>query len=272
MRHPRQPARAEGRHGREARNVRRHLPQRRLHSLQGAAARVRAVRGRPATHFGVMGIDVKPKLDLAQDARLQGRGREGQHRRRRLPAAQEQGRSFPRHRAHQGAGRRRGDVHQRREAGHRRRRRSSSPRARRVAQLPGIEIDENGDRVVHRRAVATEGAQTAAGHRRRRYRTGARLGVAAARRRGDGRRVSRPRSAGHRRRGGAAAAAHPRQAGHDLQARSQGDGRCQEWRRAASDDRAVEGRRRPRRSRRMSCSSPSAACRSPRGWAWRRRA
>ena len=73
----------------------------------------------------------------AKDARLQGRGREGQHGRRRLPAAQEQGRSFPRHRAHQGAGRRRGDVHQRREAGHRRPRRSSSPRARKSPSCRG---------------------------------------------------------------------------------------------------------------------------------------
>ena len=112
------------------------------------------------SHFGAMGIDVKPKLDLAQDARLQGRGRQRQHRRRRLPDAQEQGRSFPRHRAHQGAGRRRGDVHQRREAGHRRqvdRHRHGLGRC----QAAGHRDRREGGRVVDRRAVAAEGAEAA---------------------------------------------------------------------------------------------------------------
>ena len=45
VRHPRGPARHEGRRRREARDARRHLPQRRLHPLEGAAARVRALRG-----------------------------------------------------------------------------------------------------------------------------------------------------------------------------------------------------------------------------------
>ena len=60
------------------------------------------------------------------------------------------------------------------------------------------------DRLLHRRAVAAEGAQAHAGRRRRRHRPGARLGVAAARLRGDGRRVSRPHPARHGRRGRAA--------------------------------------------------------------------
>ena len=55
----------EGRGGREARHPRRHLPQRRLHPVEGAAARLRDVRGgRPC--FAKMGIGVgTPKLDLA---------------------------------------------------------------------------------------------------------------------------------------------------------------------------------------------------------------
>ncbi len=50
--------------------------------------------------FAGMGIEVAPKLDLAQDAGLQGPGREGQRRRRRLPAQEEQDRHHPRHRHH----------------------------------------------------------------------------------------------------------------------------------------------------------------------------
>ena len=70
-----------------------------------------------------------------------------------------------------------------------------------VARLNGIEIDE-------KRIVSSTGAleldkvpQQAARGRRRRHRARARLGLAAARRGGDGRRISRPHPARHRRRG-----------------------------------------------------------------------
>ena len=70
-----------------------------------------------------------------------------------------------------------------------------------VARLPGIDIDE-------KRIVSSTGAlelpkvpQEASDRRRRHYRARARLGVAPARRRGDGRRIFRPHPAGHRQRG-----------------------------------------------------------------------
>ena len=45
LRHPRGAARPEDRRRREGHDLRRHLPQRRLHSVEGAAARLRTVRG-----------------------------------------------------------------------------------------------------------------------------------------------------------------------------------------------------------------------------------
>ena len=50
-----------------------------------------------------------------------------------------------------------------------------------VAQAQGVEIDEKRIVVVDRRAGARQGAEAAAGGRRRRDRARARLGVAAAR-------------------------------------------------------------------------------------------
>ena len=75
------------------------------------------------------------------DDDLQGRGREGQRRRRCVPLAQEQDRPLPRHgpRARRRQGR--GDLHQRRDADHRDQG-SVIATGSEPAQLPGIEIDE----------------------------------------------------------------------------------------------------------------------------------
>ena len=51
-----------------------------------------------------------------------------------------------------------------------------------VAAIPGIAIDEKTHHLLHRRAVAAEGAEAPGGDRRGLYRARARLGVAAARR------------------------------------------------------------------------------------------
>ena len=78
---------------------RRHLPQRRLHPVEGAAARLRTVRGGRA-QFARMGIGVgTPKLDLAGADEVQGRGRRRQRQGRRVPAQEEQDRRRARRRA-----------------------------------------------------------------------------------------------------------------------------------------------------------------------------
>ena len=79
-----------------------------------------------------------------------------------------------------------------------------------VTRLPGVEIDE---KVVVSSTGALEldeGAEEAPGHRRRRDRARARLGLAPARRGGARRRVPRPHPARHGRRDRAAVPAHPR--------------------------------------------------------------
>ena len=47
--------------------------------------------------FAAMGIETTPQARPGEDAGLQGRGREGQRRWRRLPAQEEQDRGHPRH-------------------------------------------------------------------------------------------------------------------------------------------------------------------------------
>ena len=92
VRHPRGAARPEGGRGREARHARRHLPQRRLHPLQGAAACLRGLRGGRARLRRPWASRCRAEARPRQDAGLQGPGREGQRRRRRLPAQEEQDR------------------------------------------------------------------------------------------------------------------------------------------------------------------------------------
>ena len=102
--------------------------------------------------------------------------------------------------------------------------------------------------------------------RRRRDRARTRLGLAPARRRGDGGRIPRPHPARHGRRGRQAVPAHPRQAGlrtSSSRPRSPGRDRQAKRRRRSRSSRPQAAR--PRRSRPTSCSWRSAACPTPRG-------
>ncbi|MCK7472842.1 MAG: SDR family oxidoreductase [Rhodopseudomonas palustris] len=77
----------------------RHLPQCRLHPLEGAAACLRAVRGGRRTASPSMGIGVsKPELDLPAMMALQAAGHRRQRQGRRVPVQEEQGRRVARHR------------------------------------------------------------------------------------------------------------------------------------------------------------------------------
>ena len=221
------------------------------------------------SHFGVMGIDVKPKLDLAQMLAFKDEGVKGNTDGVAFLMRKNKVDHF------HGAGRIKapGVVEVTFINGEKQVIDGKAiviATGSDVAKLPGIEIDEKA-------VVSSTGALSLPKVPKRLLVIGAgviglelgsvwrRLGA-----RGDRRRVSRPHPAGHGRRGGAAAAAHPRKAGHRLQARSQGDGRRQEGRRAERDDRAVEGRRGGdagdgRGARRH---RPRAVHR--RAWAWRK--
>ena len=135
-----------------------------------------------------------------------------------------------------------------------------------VARLNGIDIDE-------KRIVSSTGAldlakvpRKAARRRRRHYRPGAGLGLAAARRAGDDCRVPRSHPARHRRRGGAAVPPHAAEAGHHVQALLE----SHRGRHVRQDSSRSKSSRRPaaarlRRWRPTSCSWRSAACLTPKG-------
>ena len=182
LRHPRGAARPEDRGGREARDLRRHLPQHRLHPVEGAAARLRAVRGgrphasarwasaspRPSSispammAFKDQGVDgnVKGVEFLLKKNKVDTFHGAGAHRRAR------QGR---------GQGRRRQDADARHQIDrHRHRLRRRAPQGHRDRR--------EAHRLLDRRAGARRGAGASAGGRRRRDRARARLGLAAARR------------------------------------------------------------------------------------------
>ena len=69
--------------------------------------------------FSAMGIEAATEARSRADDDLQGRGREGQRRRRCVPLAQEQDRPLPRHGSRARRRQGRGDLHQRRDADHR---------------------------------------------------------------------------------------------------------------------------------------------------------
>ena len=117
-----------------------------------------------------------------------------------------------------------------------------------VARLPGIDDRREARRLVDRRAGARQGARQAPGDRCRRHRPRTRLGLAAARRAGDGGRISRPHPARHGQRGLPPVPAHPREAGHRVQAVVQGHG-DRYVRQDAQGDRRAGGRRRGRDGR-----------------------
>ena len=243
VRHPREPARHEGRRRREAGDARRHLPQRRAASPRRRCCTPPSASRRRGTRFGGMGIEVKPKLDLDADDGLQGRGREGQRRRRRVPAC---GRTRSTTSTARAALLAAGKVEVTFINGEKQELETKAiviATGSDVAQLPGIDIDE-------KTVVSSTGALSLAKVPKRLLVVGAgviglelgsvwrRLGAEV-----HGRRVPRPHPAGHGRRGGAADPEDPREAGHGVQARPQGDGRSPRPAAPEGDDRAGEGRR-----------------------------
>ena len=260
---------------------RRHLPQRRLHPVEGAAPHLRAVRGgRPR---------LRRLRHQGRHAEARSRGDDGATRTRwsrptspASPSSSRRTRSTALHGtgAHRRAGQGRvtaGDGATERRS---RPRRSSSPPARSRRRFPASTIDEK--RIVSSTGALTldRGAEAAARRRRRRHRPRARLGLAPARHRGDGRRVPRPHPARHRRRGGrsrrqrilakqgiafrlSSKVAAVETSGKSAQGRVEpaagGDGRDARGRRRAGRHRPPALHRRASASRRSASSSTSAA-------------
>ena len=148
---------------------------------------------------------------------------DGQHRRRRLPLQEKQGRLDQGQGAHRRARPGRGRAERRRPAA------GEDPpypdRHRlRAHAAAGHRHRREAHRLLHRRPLLAGGAEASGRHRRRLYRPRDGLGLAAPRQRGDGRRIPRPHPAGHGWRGVEGDGAPAAEAGHRLQARDQGDG------------------------------------------------
>ena len=241
LRDPRGATRHEGRRGREERHARRHLPQRRMHAVEGAAARLRNVRGGRALLREDGRQRFRAETRSARDDEFQAAGHRRQRQGRRVPDEEEQDRRHrrqgqdPRHRQGRGDRQRRQDA-DRRDQEHRHRHRL------RCRAAEGHRDRREAHRVVDRRAVARQGAGKIADRRRRRDRARTRLGVAPARRAGHGGGIPRPHSARHGRRGRQAIPAHPRKAGLCVQARRQGHRRRHLRQDAVGAGRAGRGR------------------------------
>ena len=181
-------------------DLRRHLPEHRLHPVEGAAACVRAVRRRRARFRQDGHQGRQPQLDLPAMMKFKDEAVDGNVKGVAFLFKKNKIDSF------QGTGRiaapGKVEVKRRRRQDRRRSRprTSSSPPARTSPGCRASTIDEK--RIVSSTGAldAAQGAEEAAGGRRRRDRPRARLGVAAARRRGDGGRIPRPHRARHRRR------------------------------------------------------------------------
>ena len=155
LRHSRRAARPQGRRRRKGQDLRRHLPQHRLHSLQGAAARLRNVRGgRRMRWRRSASSSAPPKLDLAAMMKHKDD----------TVAANVNGVGFlfkknkidrlHRHRPDRGAGPGRGRRRRRRRSRCSKPRTSSSPPARMSRRCRGSTIDEKIVVSLDRRAVA----------------------------------------------------------------------------------------------------------------------
>ena len=263
LRDPRGAARHEGRRGREERDARRHLPQCRLHAVEGAAVCLRNVRGGRALLCENGRQRFRAEARSALDDEFQAAGHRRQRQGRRVPDEEEQDRRHqrqgqdPRHRQGRGDRRRRQDADGR-DQEHRHRHRL------RYRAAEGHRDRREAHRVVDRRAVARQGAREIVDRRRRRDRARARLGVAPARRAGHRGGISRPHFAGHGRRGRQAIPAHPRKAGLCVQARRQGHRRRYFGQDAVGADRAGRGRHGGNAGSRRGAGLLSAAFPTPR--------
>ena len=243
-------------------DARRHLPQCRLHAVEGAAACLRNVRGGRAFLRQDGRQRLRAEARSAGDDELQAAGHRRQRQGRRVPDEEEQDRR------HQRQGQ---DSRHRQGRGHRQRRQDADGRDQehrdrhrlRHRAAEGHRDRREAHRVVDRRAVARQGARQAADRRRRRDRARARLGVAPARRRGHRGRISRSHPARHGWRGRKAIPAHPRKAGLCVQARRQGHRRRHLGQDAEGDRSSPPRAALPRRWKPTSCWSASAACPTP---------
>ena len=263
LRHPRRPARTEGRRGGEARHPWRHLPERRLHSLQGPAARLRALCRIEAClrQDGHQGRDQRrlPEDDEASSRRpstATPRASTSCSRRTRSPSFHGLGKIAGPGKVAVG---------------------SETIEAKSiiiatgsdVAKLKGIDIDEKQivsstgalvlDKVPASLAVIGAGV------------IGLELGSVYARLGAEGHRdrISRPHPARHGPRRRQELPAHAAEAGLRLPPVLQGHGRREGQGQGHPHRRARRRRRRRSASRPRWCSSPSAARPTPRAWASR---
>ena len=213
----------EGRRGREARHPGRHLPQRRLHALQGPAARLGDVRARPRKDFAGLGIEVAPKLNLPQMMKQKDESRstaltkgiEFLMKKNKVDCVKGAGRIA-------GPGKVDGHGRGRRRDRRSRPRTSSSPPARSRRACPASRSTRSASSIPPARwpcrkcpsSLVVIGAGIIGLELGSVWR---RLGAEV-----DGRRVPRPHHAGHGRRDRQGLPALADQAGHEVQARRQG--------------------------------------------------
>ena len=259
------PARHEGGLRREARRPGRHLPQCRLHPVQGAAALLPSLRrGRPR-HGQARRQGERRRARSADHAGEQEPGGEDPDPGDRVPLQEEQGGLCRRRRsARQSREGRRPAERQRRGQGTRHQEHPDRHRLRRDAAA-WSDHRRGPDRLVDRRARSQARAQASPGRRRGLYRPRDGHGLATAGGEGDGGRVPRPGDARHGRRGVQGVREDPQEAGDGVQARHQGRGRGQLGRRDQGDggSRPRAGPRRP--SNAMSSWSRLVAAPTPRG-------
>ncbi len=167
--HPRRAARPEDRGGGEARHFRRHLPEHRLHSVEGALACLRIVRGsRPQIREDGHQCR-RAEARSGRDDEIQGRRRRRQRQGRRLPPEEEQGRCLSRNRAHRRARQGRGEGRRRQDPDFGNKEHRDRHRLRRgAAEWRGDR--RKAHRIVRHRDRARQGAGAPSGDRRRRDR------------------------------------------------------------------------------------------------------
>ena len=203
LRDPRRATRTEDGRRREGRDLWRHLPQCRLHSLQGAAPRLAYVRRGGAWPRAARRHRRSAAPRSRGDDEAQGRHGRRQCQRRRLSVQEEQDRRLSRRRPDSTAPARSRSTDadgavQTLETKNIVIATGSAVAPLRDASGAEIAVDEKTILSSTGALALDEGAEAARRRRRRRHRTRARLGLAAARGGGDGHRISRPHPAGLR--------------------------------------------------------------------------